>query len=215
MQYRKIQNSSSSFTNPSCRKMALYRWIKTESRWNKKLISLSSPDWSASLRPSYERKTGPDALIGPNDSTSTGWKMWWAWMFEYFGQRTDNCWVPSQWLSSLLWNQRKTIRPLPIGSAKTKWLFGTWNASRDHSPGDLIIQGVVPGRSTRSFLLTNKAVQSVRINQGPTMTFMWHVESSPAADLGLLRFSLLHHQASTHMTIQCLWCPGWPILIVN
>jgi len=31
--------------------MALYRWIKTESRWNKKLISLSSPDWSASLRP--------------------------------------------------------------------------------------------------------------------------------------------------------------------
>ena len=65
-------------------KMALYRWIRTESRWNKKLISLSSPDWSASLRPSLERKTRPDALIRPNDSTATGWKMWWAWMFEYF-----------------------------------------------------------------------------------------------------------------------------------
>ena len=47
----------------SCIKMALYCWIKTESRWNKKLISLSSPDWSASLRPSLERKTRPDAFI--------------------------------------------------------------------------------------------------------------------------------------------------------
>ena len=64
--------SSSSFTKQSCSKMALYRWIRTESRWNKKLISLSSPDWSASLRPSFERKTWPDALIGPNDSTATG-----------------------------------------------------------------------------------------------------------------------------------------------
>jgi len=83
MQYRKVPKksswnepySSSSFTKQFCSKMALYRWIKTESRWNKKLISLSPPDWSASLRPSFERKTRPDALIGPNDSTATGWKM--------------------------------------------------------------------------------------------------------------------------------------------
>ena len=60
----------------------LYHWIKMDSRWNKKLISLSSPDWSASLRPSLEAR--PDALIGPNDSTATGWKMWCALMFEYF-----------------------------------------------------------------------------------------------------------------------------------
>ena len=65
--------------------MALYRWIKTESRWNKNLISQLSPNWSASLQPSLERKaTQPDALIGPNDSTATGWKMWCAWVFEYF-----------------------------------------------------------------------------------------------------------------------------------
>ena len=76
--------SSSSFTKQSCSKMVLYRWIKTERRWNKKLISLSSPDWSASLRPSFERKTRPEALIGPNDSTATGWKIWWPWIFEYF-----------------------------------------------------------------------------------------------------------------------------------
>ena len=30
--------------------------------------------------------------------------------------------------------------------------------------------------STRSFL-TNKAVQSLRINQGPIVTFMWHAKS--------------------------------------
>ena len=77
MQYKKVQKSSwnesyssSFFTKQSCSKMALYRWIRTESRWNKKLISLSSPDWSASLRPSLERKTRPDALIRPNDSTA-------------------------------------------------------------------------------------------------------------------------------------------------
>jgi len=34
----------------------------------------------------------------------------------------------------------------------------------------------VPGWFTRSFL-TNKAVQSLRINQGPTVTFMWHAKS--------------------------------------
>ena len=87
-QWQKVQKSSwnepyfsSSFT---CSKMALYRWIKTESHWNKKLISLSSPDWSASLRSSLESKARHDALIGPNDSPATGWKMWCAWMSEYF-----------------------------------------------------------------------------------------------------------------------------------
>ena len=136
--------------------MALYRGFKTESRWNKKLISLSSPDWSASLRPSFERKTRPDALIGPSDNGN--WlKMWWAWMFQYFAvfnyewlpllllnqlwqlhgqlRRPTDCYVPSHtWLSSLPGDQKKTIRPFPIRSAKTKWLFGAWNASRDQSP---------------------------------------------------------------------------------
>ena len=65
--------SSSSFTKQSCSKMALYRWIRTESRWNKKLISVSSPDWSASLRPSFERKTRPEALIGPMQWLNGNW----------------------------------------------------------------------------------------------------------------------------------------------
>ena len=78
-------------TKQSCSKMAWYRWIKTESRWNKKLISLSSPDWSASLRPSLERKTGPDALIGPNESTATGWKNVMSPVVWIFRSLTSGC----------------------------------------------------------------------------------------------------------------------------
>jgi len=29
-------------------------------------------------------KGRPDPTRWPNDSTATGWKMWWTWMFEYF-----------------------------------------------------------------------------------------------------------------------------------
>ena len=41
--------SSPSFTKQSSSKLALYRWIRTESRWNKKLISLSSSSSSLLL----------------------------------------------------------------------------------------------------------------------------------------------------------------------
>jgi len=95
---------------------------------------------------------------------------------QLHGQLLQRMSRPSQWLSSLPGDQRKTIRPFPIGLAKTKWLFCAWDDGRDHSPGDQIIQGVVTGWSTWSFL-TNKAVQSLRINQGPTVTFMWHAKS--------------------------------------
>jgi len=98
---------------------------------------------------------------------------------------------------SLPGEQRKTLWLFPIGSAKTKWLFGAWNASRDQSPADQIIQGVVPGRCTRS-LLTNKAVQSLSINQGPTLL--------------LLLFFLAHqHKATgrkTRLDIQNYGCSG-------
>ena len=116
--------SSSSFKKQSCSKMALYCWIWTVSRWNKKLISLSSSDWSASLRPSFDfRKEDATRRID--------WAQWlngnWlksvmsldVWIFRRLtsgclfccwtsftgsccnvwvghGQRTDDCYVPSQ-----------------------------------------------------------------------------------------------------------------------
>ena len=55
-------------------------------------------------------------------------------------QRTDDCNVSSQWLSSLPGDQRQTIRQFPIGSAKTKWLFCAWNM-----PAETI------ARATKSF----------------------------------------------------------------
>ena len=40
----------SSFTKLSWSRIALKRWIRMESRWIKKLVSVSSPDWVESLR---------------------------------------------------------------------------------------------------------------------------------------------------------------------
>ena len=44
---------------------ALCRWFKMESRWNKKLISQSSPNWSESFRPSLERKRDSTHWLDP------------------------------------------------------------------------------------------------------------------------------------------------------
>ena len=65
-------------------------------------------------------------------SHMSGCLFWWWPSFTgsccnvWVGQRTDDCYVPSQLLSSLPGDQRKTTRPFLIGSAKTKWLFGAW-----------------------------------------------------------------------------------------
>ena len=37
--------------------------MRTESRWNKKLVSLSSPDWVESLRPSLDKNAHPWLII--------------------------------------------------------------------------------------------------------------------------------------------------------
>ena len=88
MQYRKVQKSSwnepyssSSFTKQSCSKMALYRWIRTESRWNKKLISLSSPDWSASLPRSHTQTDRADCSTRTTDVCRLGCRerSMWSW----------------------------------------------------------------------------------------------------------------------------------------
>ena len=70
-----LYSSFSSFTKLSRSRIALKRWMRTESRWNKNLVSLSSPDWVESLRPSLDKNAHPDALIGPSDSTAIGWNM--------------------------------------------------------------------------------------------------------------------------------------------
>jgi len=64
-------NGRYSFTELLCSRMALKRWIRTDSRcWNNKLVSLSSSDWVESLRPSLDRKSQPDSLENVTDLTS-------------------------------------------------------------------------------------------------------------------------------------------------
>jgi len=66
---RKIQTGMVITPPPPSEKMswsriALKHWIRTEIRWNKKMVSVSSPEWSESLRPRLDRKAQPHALIG-------------------------------------------------------------------------------------------------------------------------------------------------------
>jgi len=49
--------------HPSQNSHAVNQCIVPLNQNGESLISLSSPDWSASLRPSFERKTRPDALL--------------------------------------------------------------------------------------------------------------------------------------------------------
>ena len=84
----KVQNQAGiNFTPPSQNCHVVWHCTAESKRESLKLkadFSVIALYWLESLRPSLERKTRPDALIGPNDSTATGWKIWWAWMFEYF-----------------------------------------------------------------------------------------------------------------------------------
>jgi len=71
-------------------------------------------------------------------------------------QQTTDGHVPGQWFSAC---QMTRERPSGcIWPAKIMRLFGDWNASRDDNLSNPVIQGVVPDRSTWSFL-ADKAMQ--------------------------------------------------------
>ena len=61
----------------SCNKTELNRNSKTEMRWNKKEVSLSSPDLREILRPRSERNWRASLFMGPRDSKAIGWKQYW------------------------------------------------------------------------------------------------------------------------------------------
>ena len=128
MQYKKVQKSSrnepysSSFTKQSCSKMkmALYRWIRTESRWNKKLISLSSPDWSASKLATEFRKE--------NATRRIDWTQW------LNGNWLKNVMSLDVWIvRSLIFiffsaHQHKACRQLKIKQEMTYYYYAAFNA---------------------------------------------------------------------------------------
>jgi len=93
--------SSSSFAKQNCH--VTVRWhCTTESKWRVNEIKswfLCHHRPIRKLATELERKTRPDSLIGPNDSTALGCNVWCVWMFEYFTDLTSftgsccNVWV--------------------------------------------------------------------------------------------------------------------------
>ena len=72
-------------------RIAVKYWITMECVWKTKLVSLSSPDWMESLRPTLDRKAPSDWLIGPSDSTAIGWNMWYRLNFCVFHLLPNSC----------------------------------------------------------------------------------------------------------------------------
>ena len=69
-------SGQSSNTKPSCNKTEINRNSKTEMRWNKKEVSLSSSELREILRPRSERNWWASLFMGPRDSKANGWKQY-------------------------------------------------------------------------------------------------------------------------------------------
>ena len=52
--------------------MALHLWTMTEMRWNRKAVSLGSPEDADKRRPKQAKNLSPSSLIGPKVSIATG-----------------------------------------------------------------------------------------------------------------------------------------------
>jgi len=55
---------------------AFMRWLMIDIRWNKKEVSLGSPDLFVRCFPMVHMKSTPALLIGPSDSTAMGTNRW-------------------------------------------------------------------------------------------------------------------------------------------
>src|SRR5688572_18080354 len=111
-------------------------WLMMEISWNRKEVSLGSPDLPDRCFPNVVRKT-PELLIGPSDSTATGTKMCDLVISPYFitfflaadsaaapadrlisatgaSQSVGCCDVPGYAFASLPRNKGATFRPFAV-----------------------------------------------------------------------------------------------------
>ena len=58
--------------NEPANEMALHLWTMTEMRWNRKAVSLGSPEDADKRRPKQAKNLSPSSLIGPKVSIATG-----------------------------------------------------------------------------------------------------------------------------------------------
>ena len=59
-------------SNEPANEMALHLWTMTEMRWNRKAVSLGSPEDADKRRPKQAKNLSPSSLIGPKVSIATG-----------------------------------------------------------------------------------------------------------------------------------------------
>ena len=88
MQYRKVQKSSWNELPPPSQNSHVVRWHCTAES-EQRVAEIKS--WFLCRH-----------LIGPNDSTATGWEMWLAWMFEYFAvlRAASSSAEPASWAAA-------------------------------------------------------------------------------------------------------------------
>jgi len=79
--YRSVQ---SGVGNLSCNKTALKRCTSTETLWNRKAPSLSSPEDEEIFLPKLPMSWHADVFKGPKVSTAIGAKRYWLPMLAYF-----------------------------------------------------------------------------------------------------------------------------------
>ena len=87
----------------------------------------------------------------------------------------DYRYIPRQRFAALSWYQCESVRPLAVESDKAHRLLGYGNACCGYSTGNDVIDGLMPGYSTRA-LLTHRAVTS--IDERPTSTGMGDADAA-------------------------------------
>jgi len=87
----------------------------------------------------------------------------------------DYHYIPRQWFAALPWYQCESVRPLAVESGKADRLLGYGNACCGYSTGNEVIDGLMPGYSTRG-LLAHRAVTS--IDERPTSTGMGDTDAA-------------------------------------
>ena len=148
----------------SCNKTALLKHCtSTETLWNRKAPSLSSPGDKEIFLPKLPKSWHADVFKGPMVSTAIGAKRFCqCWhTFPPCGKRQALLQhLPrgrTQWRriqpAALPWDECQTIRSLPVCAEQPWWLFCHGSSGWSKTSSDQVIESIVPNRPARCFSL--------------------------------------------------------------
>jgi len=89
----------------------------------------------------------------------------------------DYRYILRQGFAALPWYQCESVRPLAVESAKANRLLCYGDACCGYGTGNDVIDGLMPGYSTRG-LLTHRAVNLPSIDDRPTSTGMGDTDAA-------------------------------------